>query len=111
LRLSYLDPGINPHNVLASHVALSPGVLQNPAQMRAAWQNVQDRARHIPGVQFVALSDIIPMRVGENGLGYWTTPAPPPPNEMPIALASCVTPDYLQVMGIPLRRGRFFDDH
>jgi predicted permease len=51
------------------------------------------------------------MRVGENGLGYWTTSAPPPPNEMPIALASCVTPDYLKVMGIPLRQGRFFDDH
>jgi predicted permease len=51
------------------------------------------------------------MRVGENGLGYWTTPAPPPPNEMPIALASSVTPDYLKVMGVPLRHGRFFDDH
>ena len=111
LRLSYLDPGINTHNVLASHVALSPGVLQNPAQMRAAWQDVLDRARRVPEVQFVALSDIIPMRVGQNGLGYWTTPAPPPPNEMPIALASCVTPDYLKVMGIPLLRGRFFDDH
>jgi predicted permease len=111
LRLAYLDPGINTHNVLASHVALSPGVLQNPAQMRAAWQDVLDDARRVPGVQFVALSDIIPMRVGQNALGYWTTPAAPPLNEMPIALASCVTPDYLKVMGIPLRRGRFFDDH
>jgi predicted permease len=111
LRLSYLDPGINPHNVLAAHVALSPGTLQSPAKMRAAWQEVLDRTRRVPGIQFVALSDIVPMRVGENGLGYWTTPAPPPPNEIPIALASCVTPDYLKVMGIPLRQGRFFDDH
>jgi predicted permease len=30
---------------------------------------------------------------------------------MPIALASCVTPEYLKVMGIPLRQGRFLDDH
>jgi predicted permease len=111
LRLSYLDPGMNPHNVLATHVALSPGTLQSPPKMRAAWQDVLDRTRRIPGVQFAALSDIIPMRVGQNGLGYWTTPAPPPPNEIPVALASCVTPDYLNVMGIPLRRGRFFDDH
>jgi predicted permease len=111
LRLSYLDPGINTRNVLATHVALSPGTLQSPPTMRAAWQDVLDRARRVPVVQFAALSDIIPMRVGENGLGYWTTPAPPPPNEMPIALASCVTPDYLEVMGIPLRQGRFFDDH
>jgi predicted permease len=111
LRLSYLDPGINAHNVLAAHVALSPGTLQSPAKMRAAWQDVLDRTRRVPGIQFVALSDIVPMRVGQNGLGYWTTPAPPPPNEIPIALASCVTPDYLKVMGIPLRNGRFFDDH
>jgi predicted permease len=111
LRLSYLDPGINTHNVLATHVALSPDTLRSPPKMRAAWRDVLDRTRRVPGVQFVTLSDIIPMRAGENGLAYWTTPAPPPPNEIPIALASCVTPDYLRVMGIPLRLGRFFDDH
>jgi predicted permease len=111
LRLSSVDPGIDVHNVLAAHMALSPGALQSPAQIRAAWQDILDRSRRVPGVQSVALSDIIPMRVGENGLGYWTTPAPPLPNQMPIALASSVTPDYLKVMGIPLRQGRFFDDH
>jgi predicted permease len=111
LRLSSLDPGINIRNVLATHVSLSPGVLENPAQIRAAWSDVVDRARRVPGVQSVALTDIIPMRVGENGLGYWTTPAPPPPNQIPIALASSVTPDYLKVMGVPLRQGRFFNDH
>jgi len=61
-------------------------------------------------VQSAALADIIPMRVGENGLGYWTTPAAPPLSQMPIALASAVTPDYLTVMGMPLRQGRFFND-
>jgi predicted permease len=111
LRLSSVNPGINIHNVFAARVALSPGVLQDPAQLRAAWQGVLDRSRRVPGVQSVALADIIPMREGYNGLGYWTTPAPPLANQLPIALASTVTPDYLKVMGIPLREGRFFDDH
>jgi predicted permease len=111
LRLSSLDPGIDTHNALVARVALSPGVLQNPRQIRTAWQDVLDRSRRVRGVQSVALADIIPMRAGENGLGYWTTPAPPPPNQMPIALASSATPDYLKVMGIPLRQGRFFDEH
>jgi len=111
LRLSSVDPGINVRDVLAARVALSPSALENPAQMRAAWQDALDRARRVPGVQSVALSDVIPMRVGENGLGYWTTPAPPPTNQMPIALASSATPDYLKVMGVPLRQGRFFTDH
>jgi predicted permease len=111
LRLSSLDPGLNIRNVLVAHVAPSPAVSASPAQMRAGWRDVLDRTRRMPGVQSVALTDIIPMRVGENGLGYWTTPAAPPPNQMPIALASAVTPDYLAVMGIPLRQGRFFSDH
>ena len=111
LRLSSLDPGFNIQNVVATHVGLSPAVLQDPARMRAAWKDILDRARRVPGARSAALSDIIPMRVGQNALGYWTTTAPPPPNQMPIALASSVTPDYLKVMGIPLRRGRFIDDH
>jgi predicted permease len=111
LRLSSVDPGIDVHNVLAARVALSPGVLESPAQMRAAWRDVVERVRRVPGVQSAALADIIPMRPGENALGYWTTSAPPPPNQMPIALASSVTPDYLKVMGIPLRQGRFFSDY
>jgi predicted permease len=49
------------------------------------------------------------MREGVNQIGYWTTPAVPPPNDVAIALPTSVTPDYLKVMGIPLRYGRFFD--
>src|SRR6185436_4050235 len=48
---------------------------------------------------------------GNNQLGYSTTAAIPPQNEQPLALATSVTSDYLSVMGIPLRRGRFFSDH
>jgi predicted permease len=111
LALSSLDPGFNNHNVLAAHFALSPATLENSEQIRHAWQDVLDRARRVPGVESVALADIIPMREGENSLPYWTTATPPPPNQEPIALASCVSPDYLKVMGIPLRQGRFFNEH
>jgi predicted permease len=111
LALSSLDPGFNIHNVIAARFALSPGALANPEQLRAAWQDVLDRARRVPGVESAALADIIPMREGENSLPYWTSATPPPPNQEPVALASCVSPDYLKVMGIPLRQGRFFNEH
>jgi predicted permease len=110
LRLSSLDPGINTQNVLAAHVALSPAVLESPAKARAAWEDVLDRARRFPGVQSVALADVVPMRVGEDSVGYWATPVPPPPDQTPLALTSIVTPDYLNVMGIALRRGRFLNE-
>src|SRR5712664_51271 len=111
LALSSLDPGLNVHDVMAARFALSPGAVANPEQIQAAWQEVLDRARRVPGVESVTLADIIPMREGENSLPYWTTATPPPANQEPFALASCVTPDYLKVMGIPLRQGRFFNEH
>ena len=110
LRLSSLDPGFNTQNVLSAHVALSPAVLQSPAKARAAWEDILDRARRFPGVQSVALADVVPMRVGEASVGYWATPVQPPPDHTPLALTSIVTPDYLSVMGIALRRGRFLNE-
>ena len=50
------------------------------------------------------------MRAGFNQISYWRTPAMPLPTQMPLGLATSVTPDYLQVMGIPLLKGRFFTD-
>jgi putative ABC transport system permease protein len=109
--LSSLDPGLNVHKLVTARMAISPGVLGDPGQIQAAWSDVLERARHVPGVESVALTDIVPMRAGENSLPYSATPVARPSTEMPIALASTVTPDYLTVMGIPLRSGRFFDEH
>jgi putative ABC transport system permease protein len=86
-------------------------VLSTPDRIRAAWQDVIDRAGRAPGVQAAALTDIIPMRTGDNALPYSTAPVARTANDAPVALASTVTPDYLAVMGIPLRAGRFFDEH
>jgi len=111
LSLQSLDAGFNVHNVLTTRFAVSPGVLGNPEQIQASWQDVLDHTRHVPGVQWAALSDIVPMRGGVNTLPYSLTPASPPPSLAPFALASSVTSDYLKVMGIPLLAGRFIDDH
>ena len=111
LRLSSLNPGVNIRNVLVTRMALSPAALAHPAGIPAAWQDVLDRARRVPGVESIAAVDTFPMRQGDNQLRYWNTAAVPPENQQPLALATSVTPDYLNVMGIPLLKGRFFDDH
>ena len=111
LRLSSLEPGLNIHNVLVTRMALAPATLANPGQIRAAWKDVLDRARSVPGVQAATMVDTVPMRDGVNELGYWTTADVPPVNKQPITLATTVTPDYLKVMGIPLLKGRFLTDY
>jgi predicted permease len=110
LRLSSVDPGVNVHNVLIARVALSPGALMNPATTRVAWQSLLGRVRAVPGVQSVAITDLVPMENDENLIGYSTTATTPPANQIALALLSSVTPDYLMATGISLRRGRFFDE-
>ena len=110
LRVSSLDPGLNVHNVLVTRMALSPGVLADPGRIRPAWQDVIDRASRVPGVQSVAIVDTVPMRDGNNQIGYWPTANVPPENQQPTALATSVSPNYLNVMGVHLRQGRFFND-
>jgi predicted permease len=110
LRVSSFEPGVNVHNVLVTRMALSPAVLADPARIRPAWQEVLTRSRRVPGVQSAAAVDTVPMREGNNQIGYWPNADVPPENKQPLALATSVTPEYLNVMGITLRRGRFFDD-
>jgi len=110
LHLSSLDPGVNIHNILTARTALSPDTLASAARTRAAWQDILDRARRVPGVQSVTIVDTVPMREGNNQIGYWTTPAEPPADQQQLTSATSVTPDYLKVMGTPLRQGRFFTD-
>ena len=110
LRLSFLDPGINIHNVLVSRMALAPNTLKDPAKTRAAWQEALENARRVPGVESVAMVDTVPMREGNNQIPYYTTPAKPPADQQQLVLANSVTPDYLNVMRLPLLRGRFITD-
>jgi len=109
LRVSSLDPGLNVANLLVARMALS-ALMADPTRIPAAWQDVLERARQVPGVQAAAAVDIVPMREGNNQLGYWVSADMPPKEKLPFALASSASLNYLQVMGIPLLEGRFFND-
>jgi predicted permease len=111
VRLSSLDPGIDVRNVLVARTALSPATLAEPERTRAAWRYLLDQARRVPGVQAIAMVDTVPMRQGSNPINYSVTAANVDDgNDYPAVLANSVTPDYLKVTGIPLRRGRFLTD-
>jgi putative ABC transport system permease protein len=111
LYASSLDPGLDVRNLLVARMALSPATLGDAARIPPAWREVIDRARRVPGVQAVTAVEVVPMREGNNQLGYWPNADVPPKNKQPLALTSSATPGFLKVMGIPLLEGRFFDDH
>ena len=110
LRLSSLDPGFNPNKVLVARVALGSDAAINPLRTRAAWHEIVDRVKDVPGVQSAAIVDSIPMRGDESWIGYWTGSIPPPTDRMPMSQMAFASPENLRVMGIQLLQGRFFNE-
>lgn len=110
LRLATVNPGLDIHNIVTARTALSAGTLQNPAKTRAAWQDVLDRMRAVPGVDSATIVDTVPLREGNNPIGYSTTPDVAPDDKLPVTLSTCISSDYFKVMRIPLLEGRVFDD-
>ncbi|HET9217844.1 MAG TPA: ABC transporter permease [Terriglobia bacterium] len=110
LQLSSKPTGVDAENVLVARFALSPGILTDPSQIRASWRDVLDRARNVVGVEAAALVDTVPMRAGNNQLHFRTERmGQVNENRLPLTLATSVTAQYFETLGIPLRAGRAFD--
>jgi predicted permease len=104
-----INPGFDPKNVMDFGVAGSPAVHGTPAAVRAGIALTMDRIRAVPGVQAASvLFGGTPMQ-GDSELPYWVEgrPKPTEQSQMDAALFYGVDPDYINVMRIPLRRGRF----
>jgi predicted permease len=107
-----VDPGFRPDNVLTFNLNLSPSMrTAEPAAVRAALRELSDGISSVPGVRAASFADgSVPM-LDENDLYFWLADQPKPAttSEMHTALVTEVEPGYLAAMGIPLKRGRFFE--
>jgi predicted permease len=113
-----VDPGFDPHQVLAFGLGLPPSMANaHPDAIRAAFREVDHKLGAIPGVEAVAqTTGAFPLEFDDEQL-FWLEGQPKPANDndMNWAIDYIVEADYLKVMKIPLREGRFFsvqdDEH
>jgi predicted permease len=106
-----VNPGFDSHNVLAFGVSLPSSMRDaGPDSIRAALREIQGKLRATPGVKAMSLSwAAVPLSSDDEEL-FWLEgqPKPASENDMSWAISYVVQEDYLKVMGIPLKRGRFF---
>jgi predicted permease len=109
-----VDPGFNPSNVLTFGLSLPPSMAGAPAdKIRATFGDVDARFASAPGIKAVSQYwGALPMS-GDDEQLFWIDGQPKPANDhdMNWAINYVVEPDYLRVMDIPLKRGRFFTQH
>jgi predicted permease len=105
-----VNPGFDPRNVLTFTVGLPASTAKGtPDEVRGYLNQLTDAIAAIPGVAKVSRNaGMLPM-FGGNEVGFWIEgqARPSTETEMPGALNYLVGPDYLNVMSIPLLRGRF----
>ena len=123
LRILLIDPGFEPKNVLTmgvnftgnneKYVEKLPGKNMDRVspEVTAFHQQLIERVKAMPGVESVGMISIIPpLGAGRRSFSILGHPAPSP-NERPEAGFNEVSPSYFQTMRIPLKKGRYLNEH
>jgi predicted permease len=106
-----VDPGFRPENVMTFGISLPPSMMNaSPDAIRAAVRELDARLAGTPGVAAMAQTwEALPLGSDDEKV-FWFDGQPKPvsQNDMNWTIDYVVGPGYLQTMGIPLQRGRFF---
>jgi putative ABC transport system permease protein len=110
IKLIKVDPGFDPQNVLTMNVELPESRYTNETQMTTFENDALARLARLPGVHYAGAVFGLPLgdMLIRGDISIEGQPAPPPdvtPSK------SVVSADYFRAAGIPLMKGRFFDDH
>lgn len=111
MRLRSTDPGFNASNVLTMRFSLPPSKYPDARQYEQFSNNLIERVAGLPGVQSAAVSGGLPLGRGSE-TSYTIEGRPPAPaGQQSMVVEYAVSSDYFRTMGIPLLKGRYFNEH
>ena len=105
-KITSIDPGFRPEQVLAFRVALPATSYPKPHNQIAFYERLLEKLRGSAPVESVGMVQQLPMRGGYVLTFSIQGRAPAKPGEEPSANHRVVSPGYFQSLGIPLLRGR-----
>ena len=110
-RLRDVDPGFRTDGVSTFTVTLSPVKYPREDQQLAFSRALLERVRQLPGVQVAGITFGLPLSTTAFRLTFEIPGrAPASATDEPRAQFRVASPDYFRTLGIPLLRGRSFDD-
>ncbi|HEY0876280.1 MAG TPA: ABC transporter permease [Vicinamibacterales bacterium] len=110
-RLMDVDTGFDTSQTLAMRVSLPQSQYREPAQRIQFFDRLFERIDALPGVQSSGAVSFLPLAGLGAATGYEVVGLPSPPlGQEPVADVRVITNDYFESLGIPLLRGRLFDE-
>ena len=106
-----VQPGFNPENLLTMQIWLPESKYAEPGAIAAFYRQALDRIRQRPEIQSATAVDFLPSS-GWSDLTAFEIDgrAASHPEQKTVVQYRVIDYDYFRVMGIPLIRGRSFDD-
>ena len=108
-KLGQVDPGFDPNNVLTVGISLPTARYDSSAKVIGFYGALVDRVRHLPGVSGGAAA-LVPSLAGVAWTSDYHIGGRPADQYGSEIAHQIVSPDYFQVMRVPLLAGRVFTD-
>ena len=111
MHLRNLDPGFRADHLLTLNIDLSETKYPDNPKRVAFFDDVVRRVQALPGARSVAVAGNLPFTYNGDSMPIGVEGIPdPPPDQHPDVVYRAVGPGYFGTMGIPLIRGRDFND-
>jgi putative ABC transport system permease protein len=108
LRLTHVDPGYDPHNILTLAVTSYGPRYDEPEKRVRYWKDVLARVGALPGIESVAMVSTVPLSQPERYELHIREHRLANEADAPVIDRTYISPDYFRVFRIPLRHGRWF---
>jgi putative ABC transport system permease protein len=105
-RLVHVNPGYEPYGVLTARIDPSRENYKEDAPLNAFYKQLLERVQSIPGVTDVGIINTLNASTNYAVVEHPSVPV----DRQESVQMNQVSSDYFRAMGIPLRRGRVFDD-
>ncbi|MEX2662405.1 MAG: ABC transporter permease [Vicinamibacterales bacterium] len=110
-RLMDVDAGFETDRTMTMRVSLPQARYADAPKRVQFFERLLERVQQVPGVKSAGAISSLPLVGLGSATGYEIVGEPAPPRgQEPVADVRVITKDYFKSMGIPLIRGRLFDE-
>jgi putative ABC transport system permease protein len=108
-RLQHVNSGLEPRNILTFNVAV-PDVRYSSEKQARFFNDLLARMRVLPGVQSASAVMPLPLSGDRFGISFQIDGRPVARKDEPSADLFIIAPNYFRTMGIPIQKGRDFEE-
>ncbi|HET9531333.1 MAG TPA: ABC transporter permease [Blastocatellia bacterium] len=111
-RIENANPGFDPNNVLSLRLSIPASRYNTPEAVSSFYKQLDERIRALPGIESVGTNYLLPLSSVALGWepitvdGYVSKAG----EDLIIASSGYISPDYFRTLGIPLVKGRHFNE-